>query len=80
MGKRTYIFDARATRNNDYYLTITEITKKFREGGNFQEKHRIFVYKEDLNKFVESLSSTADYIKRELMPDYDFDQPEDVES
>ena len=56
-GKRTYFFDVRATRNNDYYLTITESKKKYAEDGSFQyQKHKIFLYKEDFEKFGEALS------------------------
>lgn len=73
-GKRTYFFDVKATRANDYYLTITESRKKPREDGFFYEKHKIFLYKEDLNKFLEAFKDTAEHIKKELLPDYDFDQ------
>jgi hypothetical protein len=73
-GKRTYFFDVKATRANDYYLTITESRKKFKEDGHFYEKHKVFLYKEDLNKFMEGLNDTIEHIKRELIPDYDFDQ------
>ncbi len=73
-GKRTYFFDVKATRAKDYYLTITESKKKFKEDGFFYEKHKIFLYKEDLNKFTEVLGEVADHIKKELLPDYDFDQ------
>jgi Protein of unknown function (DUF3276) len=78
-GKRTYFFDVKATRANDYYLTITESKKKLNEDGHFYEKHKIFLYKEDLNKFVEALNGTVEHIKTELMPDYDFDYREDNE-
>lgn len=65
-GKRTYFFDVKATRKNDYYLTITESKKRFnREGRFFYEKHKIFLYKEDFEKFSESLSEMLEYIKRE---------------
>ena len=73
-GKRTYFFDVKATRANDYYLTITESRKKFHENGHAYEKHKLFLYKEDLNKFLEAMNSTAEHIKKELLPDYDFDQ------
>lgn len=73
-GKRTYFFDIKATRANDYYLTITESRKKFKEDGRFYEKHKIFLYKEDLNKFVGALNGAAEHIKKELIPDYDFDR------
>ncbi len=60
-GKRTYFFDVKATRSNDYYLTITE-SKKRMEDGVFV-KHKIFLYKEDFEKFFEGLSETVEYIK-----------------
>lgn len=63
-GKRTYFFDVKATRRNDYYLTITESKKRFgRDGKPFYEKHKIFLYKEDFDKFIEGLHETVDYIK-----------------
>jgi len=60
-GKRTYFFDVKATRSDDYYLTITE-SKKRLEDGTFI-KHKIFLYKEDFEKFTEGLKETVDYIK-----------------
>jgi hypothetical protein len=73
-GKRTYFFDVKATRANDYYLTITESRKKFKGDDRSYEKHKIFLYKEDFHKFMEALHGTAEYIKRELLPDYDSEQ------
>lgn len=73
-GKRTYFFDVRSTRSNDYYLTITESRRFQKDGGFVFEKSKMFVYKEDFNKFLEALQETVDHIKAELMPDYDFDQ------
>ena len=62
-GKRTYFFDVKSTRSNDYYLTITESKKRFgRDGKSFYEKHKVFLYKEDLEKFLEALNSSIDYI------------------
>lgn len=63
-GKRTYFFDVKATRNNDYYLTITESKKRLDNDGiqNF-EKHKIFLYKEDFEKFAEGLEEVVNYIK-----------------
>ena len=62
-GKRTYFFDVKSTRSNDYYLTITESKKRFgRDGKSFYEKHKVFLYKEDFEKFLEALSSSIDYI------------------
>jgi hypothetical protein len=63
-GKRTYFFDVKATRRNDYYLTITESKKRFgRDGKSFYEKHKIFLYKEDFEKFADGLTEVVDYIK-----------------
>lgn len=73
-GKRTYFFDVKSTRSNDYYLTITESKKRFKEDGFTYEKHKIFLYKEDFNKFVEALHNTVMHVKTELMPDVDFSQ------
>lgn len=73
-GKRTYFFDVKSTRSNDYYLTITESKKRFKEDGFTYEKHKIFLYKEDFNKFVEALNNTVNHVKTELMPDVDFTQ------
>ncbi len=63
-GKRTYFFDVKATRRNDYYLTITESKKRFnRDGKFFYEKHKLFLYKEDFDKFAESLKEIIAYIR-----------------
>ena len=64
-GKRTYFFDVRSTRNNDYYLIICESKRKSPEGVErpFFEKHKIFLYKEDFDKFVEGLQEAIDHIK-----------------
>jgi hypothetical protein len=73
-GKRTYFFDIKSTRANDFYLTITE-SKRRVIGEHFTyEKHKIFLYKEDFFKFVEALNETVDHVKNELMPDFDFEQ------
>ena len=69
--RRTYFFDVRATRSNDYYLTITESRKKFDDNG--YDRHKIFLYKEDFNKFLKALTEAVDYVKTDLMPDFDFD-------
>ncbi len=73
-GKRTYFFDVKATRSNDYYLTITESKRRYKEDGFTYEKHKIFLYKEDFNKFVKALNNTVNHVKEELLPDVDFDQ------
>lgn len=69
--RRTYFFDVRETRGNDYYLTITESRKRFDSDG--YDRHKIFLYKEDFNKFIKGLNEAVDYVKTELMPDFDFD-------
>ena len=62
-GKRTYFFDVKATRKDDYYLTITESKKRLgKEGKVFYEKHKIFLYKEDFEKFTEGLKDAVVYI------------------
>lgn len=69
--RRTYFFDVRRTKGEDFYLTLTESTKKF-DGG--YERHKIFLYKEDFNRFVEGLEEAVNFIKTELMPQYDYDE------
>ena len=69
--RRTYFFDVRETRGSDYYLTITESRKRFDSDG--YDRHKIFLYKEDFNKFVKGLIEAVDYVKTDLMPDFDFD-------
>ena len=71
-GKRTYFFDIKSTRASDYYITITESKKQ--HGTDRYEKHKIFLYKEDLNKFLEAFHDTVEHIKKELLPHYDFDK------
>lgn len=69
--RRTYFFDVRATRGNDYFLTITESRKRFNDNG--YDRHKIFLYKEDFNKFIKALTEAVDHVKTQLMPDFDFD-------
>ena len=69
--RRTYFFDVRATRGNDYFITITESKKRFDDNG--YDRHKMFVYKEDFNKFLAGLTETINYVKTDLMPDFDFD-------
>ena len=69
--RRTYFFDVRETRGSDYYLTITESRKRFDSDG--YDRHKIFLYKEDFNKFIKGLNEAVDYVKTDLMPDFDFD-------
>lgn len=63
-GRRTYFFDVKATRNDDYYLTITESRKKQGKDGNFFfDKHKIYLYKEDFSKFADGLGEVVNYIR-----------------
>lgn len=71
-GKRTYFFDVKATRGQDYYITITESKRRF-DGGGY-DKHKIFLYKEDFNKFLGALGDTVDYVKAELLADFEFNE------
>ena len=70
--RRTYFFDVKQTKGKDYYLTITESKKRFEDGG--YERHKIFLYKEDFNRFLEGLNDAVDHVKTDLMPDYDYDE------
>ena len=68
-GKRTYFFDVKSTKGNDYYLTITESKKRFSDDGKFfYEKHKIFLYKEDFEKFMEGLNESIDFISEHAPP------------
>lgn len=69
--RRTYFFDVRQTKGEDYYITITESTKRF--DGNGYERHKIFLYKEDFNRFMGNLEDTVNHVKTELMPDFDYE-------
>jgi hypothetical protein len=69
--RRTYFFDVRSTRGNDYFITITESKKRFDDNG--YDRHKMFLYKEDFNKFLTALTETISYVKTDLMPDFDFD-------
>ncbi len=75
-GKRTYFFDVKATRSNEYYLTITESKRKFNneEGKFFYEKHKLFLYKEDFDKFQHGLHGVIEFIqtgKKPELPEFD---------
>ncbi len=65
-GRRTYFFDVRSTKADDYYLTITESKKHTNENGNvFYKKHKIYLYKEDFENFREILGEVTDFIVKE---------------
>ncbi len=70
--RRTYFFDVRKTKGEDFYITLTESTRRF--NGDGYERHKIFLYKEDFNRFLEGLQETIDHVKNELMPEYDYDE------
>ncbi|MGE5354888.1 MAG: DUF3276 family protein [Deltaproteobacteria bacterium] len=72
--RRTYFFDVRETKGGDYFITLTESTKKF--GADGYERHKIFIYKEDFNRFLRSLEETVTHVKTNLMPNFDFDEYE----
>lgn len=71
-GKRTYFFDVKSTRGNDFYLTITESRRHPQGEGFTYEKHKMFLYKEDFDKFTEALQEAIEHVKTDLMPDVDF--------
>ena len=70
--RRTYFFDVRKTRGEDYYVTLTESKRRMNDDGF--ERHKIFIYKEDFNRFMSSLEDVINHVKTELMPDYDYDE------
>ncbi len=64
-GRRTYFFDVKATKGNDYYLTITESRKKTgHDGEPVYEKHKLYLYKEDFAKFTDGIEDVISYVKR----------------
>ncbi len=76
-GKRTYFFDVKATKGNDYYLTITESKKRIGDDGRFQyEKHKLFLYKEDFDKFTDGMLEAINFIKgrNSSLPNHDANQ------
>jgi len=69
--RRTYFFDVRSTKNEEFYLTITESKKRF--DSDSYERHKVHVYKEDFHKFIQTIEEVVSHIKT-LMPDYDYDE------
>ncbi len=69
--RRTYFFDVRKTENGDHYMTLTESTQKVNGG---YDRNKVFLYKEDFNRFVRELGTMVDLIKNDLQPDYDYDE------
>ena len=76
-GKRTYFFDVKATRGDEKYITITESKRRFSNEQNrfFYEKHKIFLYKEDFDKFANALKETLNFIETGEYPEGYFDEP-----
>ena len=70
--RRTYFFDVRRTKGDDFYLTLTESTRRL--NGDGYERHKIFLYKEDFNRFQGGLDEAINHVKTELMPDYDYEE------
>ena len=62
-GHRTYFIDVKTTRSNDYFLAVTELRKKITPSGTVNERNKVFVYQEDLDKFTEGLAETIDYMR-----------------
>lgn len=77
-GKRTYFFDVKATRQNEYYLTITESKRRFNneQGKFFYEKHKLFLYKEDFDKFFDGLNQVVEFIRTGQAPEVSYDDQE----
>lgn len=69
--RRIYFFDVRKTKGEDLFITLTESTRKF--NGEGFEKHKIFLYKEDFNRFINELQEAIDYVKTQI-PDFDYEQ------
>ena len=70
-GKRTYFFDVKATRGDDYYITITESKRRMDDNGQFiYDKHKLFLYKEDFDKFAEGFDSCIKFIRESKGEDY----------
>lgn len=69
--RRTYFFDVRQTKGDDYYITLTESTRKF--NGEGYNRHKIFLYKEDFNRFLNGLQDTIEHVKANLMPEFDYE-------
>ena len=76
-GKRTYFFDVKATRGDDYYLTITESKRRIDNNGKFSyDKHKLFLYKEDFEKFSEGMQEALAFIRNAKGDDYGIEENE----
>jgi len=81
-GKRTYFFDVKATIGEEFYLTITESKRRFNneQGRFFYEKHKLFLYKEDFDKFTLGLSDAIEFIRTGKAPDRPLSDPGETET
>lgn len=71
-GKRTYFFDVKSTKRDEFYLTITESKKRYDQDGNFHyEKHKVFLYREDFEKFMDGLDEVMTFIDQNQQVEYD---------
>ena len=73
-GKRTYFIDVKQTRQDDYFIALTESKKKSQKDKPQFIRHKVLIYKEDFNKILAGLTDAVDFIKNDLMPDYDFEK------
>lgn len=77
-GKRTYYFDVKETKKGERYITITERKRRYNDDGSYKvEKHKIFLYKEDFDKFADTLDDIIDYIESGILPPMDEYDSED---
>lgn len=68
-GHRTYFLDVKATRNKDYFMTITELRKKITDNGTENERNKVFLYQEDFEKFAKSFNDAMEFVKRSMEQD-----------
>jgi hypothetical protein len=76
-GKRTYFFDVKATRSGENYLTVTESKRRFdnEQGKFFYEKHKIFLYREDFEKFMAGLNEVMHFVETGEKPESSEEEP-----
>ncbi|MGB0428905.1 MAG: DUF3276 family protein [Bacteroidia bacterium] len=73
-GPRTYFIDIKETQKQDYYISLTESTKKRNGDSSFYLRNKVFIYKEDVNKIYEAFGKVVQKMKSDLLPEYDFDE------
>ena len=67
-GHRTYFIDVKTTRSKDYFLAVTEVRKKITANGTVNERNKVFVYQEDMEKFTEGLAGAVEYLRSVAPP------------